>query len=199
VVSVLALATAGCSDSKKPDATSGRSGASGPERAGPIGFGVTGLNVEAGKPPPPEVVEQAKAGAVSTLNRYLQVAVIDPLGTGSAVGDLSPVLTASVAKQLAGPDRAALLDEGLPKLDNIKADRAGVNLTVMAGQSGEVVMVGAEIELKLLGKAQGTPLTVTRTGEFLLVPADGTWKIDGYEIRVTRDTPAGITTTTAQR
>lgn len=198
VATTVALATAGCSGSDEPDGTSGRSGAPGGENSGPIGFGVTSMNVEAGRPPSPETVEQAKAAAVSTLNSYLKIAVLDPLGSAAPVGDLTPVVTESVSNRLAGPDRAALLDEGLPKMEGIRADRAGVDLTVMAGQAGEILMVAADVELKLRGTADGTPLAIDRTGEFLLVPAGGAWKIDGYRIHVTRDTPGGATTTTAQ-
>ena len=59
-------------------------------------------------------------------------------------------------------------------------------------------LVVAEIDLRLRARdVEGSGVTVAQHGELLLVPEGSTWRIGGYDMLVTRDTPAGTTTSTA--
>lgn len=196
-VLVVLVAGGACTDSPEPGAA-GRTPEP-PRRDQPISFTVAALNVEAGQPPAPQAVEQAKSDVQSSLNGYLEVGVLGPLRTGGPAGDIGPVFTAAARERLGGPDRAALVDEGLPAVEGLRADRAVLEVTVFADQGGQVVMASAGFDLKMHGTVQGTPFSVDRTGEFLLLPDNGAWRIDGYQVRAARETAGMTTTSTAQR
>jgi hypothetical protein len=61
-----------------------------------------------------------------------------------------------------------------------------------------VSVVTAGLDVRIVGHVDGSPLTVVRNGELVLVPEGGTWRIDGWDITVTR-TLAQVTTSTTVR
>ena len=139
-------------------------------------------------PLPPEI----QSGVVATLDRYLADAVVGPLRTGAPPADLSPLFTELAWPRLSGPDRAAIVDEGVPA-GSVTADAAVANLTGLQGADGAVALVGVHIDLRLrVGQ-----LNVVRSGELVLVPEGDTWRIDGYDLRVSRDSIDGTATTVA--
>jgi hypothetical protein len=70
-------------------------------------------------------------------------------------------------------------------------------LTALAGPDGTMSVVTAGLDLRLLGQIAGAPVTVVRTGELVLVPEGGVWRIDAYEIKVTRTLPKDTTSAAA--
>ena len=141
----------------------------------------------------------AWTGAVDTLNRYLEAAVVTPLRTGGPAGDLTPLFTppAAAKAMTVGPERAALIDEGLAPASGLKAETARAGLNGLAGADGTISVVVAGLDLRLTGFVAGVPLTVVRTGEMTLFPEGGTWRIDAYDIKVVRTLRGDVTTTTA--
>ena len=141
------------------------------------------------------------AGVLDTLNRYLEVAVVTPLRTGGPAGDLTPLFNPPALAQVVpgGPDRFAFIDENLPPLSDLRSERAVAGLTGLAGKDGTVSVVTAGLELRLIGHVAGAPVTVVRTGELVLMPEGGTWRIDAYDIKVVRTVAEATTTTTAER
>ena len=141
------------------------------------------------------------AGVLDTLNRYLEAAILTPLRTGGPAGDLTPLFNPPALAQVVpgGPDRFAFIDENLPPLSDLRSERAVAGLTALAGKDGTVSVVTAGLELRLIGHVAGAPVTVVRTGELVLMPEGGTWRIDAYDIKVVRTVAEATTTTTAER
>ncbi len=142
------------------------------------------------------------AGVLDTLNRYLDAGVVTPLAHGwprrrpdAAVQPRRP----SNGSSPAGVDRFAFIDENLPPVSDLRSERAVAGLTGLAGKDGTVSVVTAGLELRLIGHVAGAPVTVVRTGELVLMPEGGTWRIDAYDIKVVRTIAEDTTTTTAER
>lgn len=144
----------------------------------------------------PDLLAQAGSHLQGVLDRYLNNAVVGPLRSGRPAGDLSNLFVSDVLPRLLGPDRGALLDEGLPPVDDLNVKTATADLVALAGPDGVAVLV-AGIRMEIEGHLEGTPLTVNRTGELHLAPEGDYWKISAYDIRVERRTANGVTTTTA--
>lgn len=164
---------------------------------GPVAFSVTGATVESVELPPPPFPDDVKAAVAATLDRYLQDAVLAPLRSGQPAGDLEPVFTGPARARVDGPDRAALVDEGLPPAGSVRAEAATVDLAALAGADNAVTVVTAAVDLRLQTSG-GEPVTIARTGHLVLVPEGGAWKVDGYDVRTTRDHAGAATTTTAR-
>lgn len=144
--------------------------------------------------------DAAWAGVLATLNAWLQAGVLTPLRTGGPAGDLAPLFTAlAVGRVTTGPDRAAFIDEGLPPASDVRSDAAVAGLTALAGTDGTMSVVTARLDLRLRAQASGAPVTVSRSGELVLLPEGGTWRIDGYDIRASRTFAGAPTTTTTAR
>ena len=144
--------------------------------------------------------DAAWAGVLQTLNRYLEEAVLTPLRTGGPAGDLTPLFTPlSVAHVMTvGDNRAAFIDEGLAPATDLRKDAAVARLTALAGADGAMSVVTADLDLKLSGLVNGAPLFLERAGELVLVPEGGTWRIDAWDLKVTRRLAQATTTTTAR-
>ena len=166
----------------------------------PIAITGAGFDMEAAGNVSRATSDATWAGVLDTLNRYLDAATLTPLSTGGPAGDLAPLFMSPAADRVTkGPDRAALIDEGLPVTDELKLDAAVATLTALAGTDGVVSVVSAALDLRLSGQANGAPVKVSRAGDLVLLPDGGTWKIDGYDIRATRTVGDAATTTTAHR
>lgn len=163
-----------------------------------ISLSVKGATVQSVALPPTPFPEDVKASVTATLDRYLEEAVLRPLGAGLAAGDLAPVFTGRTRARVEGPDRAALVDEAVRPADSLKADAATVALSALAGPDKAVVVVTADLDLRLRTGGDGG-VTMARTGHLVLVPDGGLWKIDGYDVRTTREGAGEATTTTARR
>jgi hypothetical protein len=141
------------------------------------------------------------AGVLDTLNRYLEAAILTPLRTGGPAGDLAPLFNRPALERVipGGADRFAFFDVNLPPVSDLRSERSVAGLTALAGRDGTVSVVTAGLELRLIGHIAGAPVTIVRTGELVLMPAGGTWRIDAYDIQVVRTIAEDTTTTTAER
>lgn len=165
----------------------------------PIAFTVTSFDVETAAPPVAGAVEGARAGVEATMKRWLDEDVLPPLRSAQPAGDLRPLFTAVTGEHVVTTaDRAAFVTEGLPPVTGLSAKLATLAVIGLADPDGQIPIVTVHLELELQGTAEGTPLIVVHTGDLVLVPEAEGWKIDSYDIRATRDTPAGTTTTTAR-
>jgi len=189
VVVLLALTTvaagAGCSKKK---ATA---------RARPtttVAAGAITLNVA----PSPDTPPAVKDATVALLQRYLDDAILAPLRSGGPAPDLGPLFTAETAPRIGAGDRAAMVGEGMPRAGGgVQADAANATITPFR-VGDDVPLVIAQIDLRLRARdVEGASVTVAHQGELTLVPEGSTWRIGGYDMLATRDTPAGTTTTTA--
>jgi hypothetical protein len=179
-----------------PEATTGTS------PPAPIAFRGAGFDVHTAGTVSQATFDATWAGVLATLNRYLEAAVLTPLRTGGPAGDLSPLFTPlAVDRVTTGPDRAAFIDEGVPQVTDLHADAAVARLTALAGADGSVSVVDASVDLRLTAEANGAPVSVTRTGDMVLMPDggnSGSWRIDAYDITARRTFAGAATTTTAR-
>lgn len=132
---------------------------------------------------PPDV----QSAVMTTLTGYLNAATVTPLKTGTADdAALGATLAPPVVARLA-TDRSVLVDEGLPKsVGKIKVSGAPVALTALADGSGTVVVVTANLDTTTKAKTAKGPLSIKRSGELVLEPDSGAWKITGYTLNVDR-------------
>ncbi len=144
--------------------------------------------------------KEAWAGVLATLNGYLEAAVLAPLRSGGPAGDLTPLFTPPAAQRVmtVGPDRFAVIDENLPPVSDVRAESAVAGLNGLAGPDGIMSVVTAGLDLRLIGHINGALVRVTRTGELVLMPEGGTWRIDAYDVQVTRTLADDTTTTTVR-
>lgn len=186
---VLAVGARGCSGSS-PQRGRGPTTTVAPA----LQFAVTATDVAAAgtRQPFPPAVETA---VVATLDKWMDDAVVAALRSGAA-GDIAPLFTADVAPRLAGPDRVALVDEGLPRATAIRPDSQSVALTALTDGDGVVALVTARLDLRLAVAATDGPYAVAHLGEVVLAPDGGGWRIAGYDLRATRQDVSGTTTTT---
>jgi len=192
------VATAGACSDGGPKGASGRATTT-TEAPVPIAFTITSFDVEAAADPVAGAVDGARAGVEATFKRWLEEDVLPPLRSAQPAGDLRPLFTAATGERVATtPDRAAFVSEGLPPVTGLRADRADLAVTGLADPDGQIAIVTVHLDLKLQGRAEGSPLTVEHTGDLALVPEGDGWKIDGYDVRTTRDTADATTTTTAK-
>lgn len=146
---------------------------------------------------PDALPADVQTAVMNTLTGYLAAATVTPLKTGRADDTaLGATLALPVVARLSGTDRAILVDEGLPKSKStIKVNGAPVNLTALADADGSVAVVTAQIDTTTTTKTVKGPLSIKRSGELVLEPDNGTWKITGYTLTVDR-VGKGIKTTT---
>jgi hypothetical protein len=155
------------------------------ETGTPTRLHLTGIDDNGTKPPPDGVV-----GAVTwTLDRWFVEAVLDPLRTGQPVPDetLAALFTPVAFERVKTDDRGALTDEGLPSTaTNLAAEAATVALSSVAGPDEVPAVIVAKIELRLHATGPQLDADVVREGELVLVPTEHGWRIDGYDLRTTR-------------
>jgi hypothetical protein len=126
---------------------------------------------------------------MAAVTRYVKAATVTPLRRGVInQEDLGRVVDPAVITRLGGPDRATLLDEGLPKAVGMFTTRARpVALTALADADGRIVVVTAQLTVDTIGKNERGRFHVVRTGELVLSPQpDGSWRIAGYDLTVDR-------------
>ena len=170
------------------------------EPPAPILFAGVGFDLHTSGRVSQAVFSAAWGGVLDTLNRYLEAGVLIPLRTGGPAGDLAPLFSGPAAARVVpgGVDRFAFIDENLPPVSDVRSQAAVARLTALAGSDGVMSVITAAIDLRLIGHIAGAPVTVERTGEFVLMPEGGTWRIDAYDVRVTRTLSEDSTTTTVR-
>jgi hypothetical protein len=129
-----------------------------------------------------------QAQVVDAIHTYENAAVGTPLGTGQAAV-LDGVLTAAAAARLTPPTRDALVDEGLPPMAAIRADRANVTLNGFTGPD-QATVVDANLDLEVSARTPaGLPVKIVRNGSLTFVSDGGTWRIDAFSLSVQRELP----------
>ncbi len=154
---------------------------------------------------PPEVTQ----AAITSIGSYVKIATVDPLRSAKPAADLAGVFDAATLARVIGVDRAALVDEGLPKVTgNLDVVAKPVTMVGLGDQDGKLTLLTASIDLDVTGVVKGVPaaagpLHIVRTGSFVFTPdPSGAWKVSVYSIDVNR-AGGGIdpitTTTTAAK
>ena len=157
----------------------------------------TDISIEAGEVtadsagPPVSVSPEQATAVIDLIGDYVETAIVKPLRTGQPAGDLAGVFDATALTRAQGVDRAALVDEGLPKVTgNLTVTATPVAITGLGDQAGNLVALTATVDLDVSASAVGTavPLHIVRTGHFVLSPdGSGAWKVSAFDVQVTRD------------
>ncbi|MCU1380443.1 MAG: hypothetical protein JWN29_3426 [Acidimicrobiales bacterium] len=140
--------------------------------------------------------EVNRTAAMTSLQRTFDATVVRPVTTGKA-GSIDTVFTADAAARAAGQDRAALFDEGLPRVRDLVADKANVRLTALGGDDGKPALIVAKIDWDV--RSADGKVRVRRIGELSMVPVLGTWLIGAYTVTTSRTVGGSTTTTTAAK
>ena len=123
---------------------------------------------------------------IETVKQYVQVATVDPIRSGR-VAKVAALFTAAAAARAEGVDRAVVVDEGLPRAtSNITATAVPVPITVLADQSGALVLASAGLDLTIATKTVDGPVEIHRVGSLTFAPEAGTWKVAGFDLAVSR-------------
>jgi hypothetical protein len=196
VIAVVIALVAGGGDSKK---SAGSPTTAAPSTTANLSLG--NVSTESAGPPAQLTPDQAQA-VLKVVTDYVHTATIDPLRTAKPAGDLSGLFTAGALAQVTGPDRAVMVDEGLPRVTgDLTVNAKPVDVVGLADQGGAIVLATAALDLDITGDAhvRAGPLHVIRRGSLVLAPdPTGAWKVTSFDVAVARS-GAGIdpTTTTA--
>ena len=157
----------------------------------------TDIAIEAGEVtadsagPPVSVSPEQASAVIDLIGDYVETAIVKPLRTGQPAGDLAGVFDAAALARAQGIDRAALVDEGLPKVaGHLTVTATPVAIAGLGDQAGNLVALTAAVDLDVSASAVGkaAPLHIVRTGSFVLSPdGGGAWKVSAYDVQVTRD------------
>ena len=140
---------------------------------------------------PGSLADADRDAIVDTIRKYVIAATIDPLH-GKKVGDLEPLFTPQAGAALAGFDRAAALDEGMPKATGtVAVESAPLLLTALSDPTGAINLVGTSLYLDAKADSDRGPIRVQRSGELVLTRDAGTWKISSFKLAADR-TGAGL-------
>jgi hypothetical protein len=149
---------------------------------------------------PVELPAEVRDQLLSTIGTYVDGGVVKALRSGKADdAELAPIFDAAATAQLAGDARTIVYDEGLPKaVGKIAITTPPVAFTGLAAADDSILLVSANLDLKITARAEKGTVTVQRTGSFVFAPdPSGVWKITGWTFAVTRGGTALPTTTTA--
>jgi len=166
---------------------------------------VTSADLQSMKAEGAKLPDDVRKAVVATLDAYVGKAMVDPLNSGQAAVGLDSVFTADgLAKLVPGSsDRAALVDDTRPAPGAVAPEREQVALTALTAPDGTVVVVDARVDLSLVFTMPTGRLRIARVGDLVLVPANGGWRIDSYDMQSKHDTipppPAPTTTTTRKK
>lgn len=136
-----------------------------------------------------------KDAVTTTLSRYVTAATAAPLQRGTLGADLGDAFENAALATATGPDRVALLDDGLPG-GSVTIEPVSADLDALIDSSGQVAVMTATMTVNARSKTDRGELRVSRLGTYVLHPDGNGWRIHAYDITVTRDLPEGITTTT---
>jgi hypothetical protein len=136
---------------------------------------------------PGTLADADRDAIVDTLRRYVIAATIDPLH-GRPVGNLAPLFTPPAAAALAGLDRVAALDEGVPEAtDTVEVESAPIILTALSDPSGTINLVGTSLYLDAKTESEHGPIRIKRSGELVFTRGAGTtWKIASFKLNAER-------------
>lgn len=144
--------------------------------------------------------EPTQQAVIEAAQQYVDIATVAPLMTGKVGDGYDALFDAAVSPNATGPDRAALTDDGIPRVKSDTAVTATpVRVDALADKDGKVLLLGATFDVDVRGVTTDGPMTVHRTNELTYAPAEGGgWKITAYRVSVQRDTPTGTTATTVE-
>jgi len=158
----------------------GGSGGNATEGYGPFGpFDVGSLD------------DASRAAVASAVEAYLVAASVLPLRSREEP-DLRAVLTPAALGRLTPQVLAVVADgadAGLPRLEGVSLVKADVGVDGIVGPDGGRVATASIDTLVTATTEGGSPVTIARRGNLVLVPGPSGWQIDELDLTVDRDLP----------
>ena len=147
---------------------------------------------------PDTIPDEVRSKILAAVSTYVTAATVKPLQTG-VVDDasLGTTLGPAATFRAGGPDRATLVDEGIPKATGrIVVNTLPLKLTGLADGDGRIVVVTARLDSIARTRTEKGAITISRKGDLVFTPDGDTWKIDGYDLSVERSGKGLVVTTT---
>ena len=140
--------------------------------------------------PPVQLTQEQVDAIMATAASYVDDGLIKPLRTGKVPDTVAGLFDAGAAATLAGPNRAALFDEGLPKATgDIDGKSPIVRVVGLSDQTGTFVLSVVGFQLDITAETDAGKLTINRSTFLTLVPEATQWKITAYDVVVNRSGP----------
>jgi hypothetical protein len=203
-VTLLAIGSSGCSGGQKSDppnnrvtSTAGQTTTTAAAIDVDVALGTTALRGPgANHADPPPLTEDVATDVLTTVDRYVQRALVSPLRGDEF--DPSGLLALAAAARLVprSHDRTVVTSEGLPEVETASIRLAPVDLVGLTEGFGSIPLVSARIDFEAKLETAEGPLDIHHFGELVLAYTDG-WHVVGYEMIVVRDDGHSASTTTA--
>ncbi|HET7487608.1 MAG TPA: hypothetical protein VFJ85_06725 [Acidimicrobiales bacterium] len=189
-LALVALLLSACSAGGGGTPAGGASASGSTSTSAAGGFTVVGTDVQAMASPAPAFPAAVTTAVTTTLDRWLDAAVLGPLRTGSRATGLEAVFTDQAQAALAPPgqQRASMVEDGTAGSGSVTKQKADAKLTALTSQTGDVVLVTAQVETAHAVRTGGGTVDVVRSGEVVLVPAASGWRIDAFDMAAKHDT-----------
>ena len=159
---------------------------------------VVGAVYNANAGAPVQLPVDIQNAVMTTVGSYMQGAVMDPVREGEPAEDIASLFDTVTAPRLEGPDRAVIVEEGLPELTgNFEPAAQPVVLSALSDPAGAFQLVTATVNYSVLFDTDDGQVRSSRFHELTMRPDGGVWKITSYDIVVIREGPGDLTTTTA--
>jgi hypothetical protein len=161
--------------------------------AAPAAFNVTvtGAEVQSMHAPSQPFPADVRTAVSAVLNDYIQHSLVLPLRLVAAPTGLDGDFTAGALARVGpgSPDRAALVEDpalGTPGA-NLVPEKHTAALTALAAQDGTVVAVTATVDIAVVAVSAAGRVRIERTGDLVLIPGPGGWRIDTYDVAAKHD------------
>ena len=126
---------------------------------------------------------------LDTVTKYIQLAITAPLAGSTTPVAVDQFLTAQATTALTADRRAVLTEEGVPAMQSAQATTNTVTITGLVGADSQMGVVSAHLDLVIAGTTNGVASSIKRSGDLTLVPDNGVWRIDAFDMSVERDLP----------
>jgi hypothetical protein len=126
---------------------------------------------------------------LDTVTKYVQLAITAPLAGSTTPVAVDQFLTAQATTALTADRRAVLTEEGVPPMQSAQATTNTVTITGLVGTDSQMGVVSAHLDLVIAGTTNGVASSIKRSGDLTLVPDNGAWRIDAFDMSVERDLP----------
>jgi hypothetical protein len=145
--------------------------------------------------------DKTKVAVMTQTRQYVEEAVVRPLLSGKKVrGNYAKFFGPTAVKAAtAAPDRGALTDEGVGKVNgDVVAPATKVAMHALVGADGSVQYIATDFTLKVKSTLDGQPLRINRNTELTFEKTPGgKWLVSAYRVIATRSAGSSKTSASA--
>jgi hypothetical protein len=137
---------------------------------------------------------------MATVGQYVDKGLIAPVKSGKTPTDVSGLFDGGTQVAIQGPDKDVLFETGATRrTGDFKPSADPVIITALSDANGKFVLATASFKYRADVGVQGGTMSTARSIALTFAPGNGSWKITGYDVSVTRQGAQveGSTTATA--